>query len=202
MYITNWHWRMGQSMSHCLWRGGTPGLCEPGLRWWFRVVLSQQLWAQRRIQPPYCFNWASKPGNDMSLQPALVSYTLCLHTKTFSSFSSTGTWGEVHGKTLLKVEAAGVLWQFPVELLIFRWVSALKFVTNRAAMMDTRSWSREFHHKEEIEYCRLHFLYLGQSQETAHANTERRLFHILCLSESCPEHLDNRALILYSYLKE
>lgn len=69
-------------------------------------------------------------------------------------------------------------------------------------MMDTRRWGNEFHHKEEIEYCRLNFLYFGQSQEIAHAYIDTRLFDILGLSESCLEHLDNQALILYSYFKE
>lgn len=68
-------------------------------------------------------------------------------------------------------------------------------------MKDTRSWSYEFHHKEAIEYCPLNFLYFGQSQETAHANIDTRLFYILCLSGSRLEHLDNEALILYSISK-
>lgn len=137
------------SLIVCGW-GGTPGLCEPGLRWWFRAVLSQQLWAQRPIQPPYCFNWASKPGNDMSLQPALVSYMLCLHTKPFPLSAllvlearHTGRlawgWGCCSSLTISSRIA-----RFSMCFSFF-----LQFVTNRAAMTDTKSCSREFHHEEE-----------------------------------------------------
>lgn len=68
-------------------------------------------------------------------------------------------------------------------------------------MMDTRSWGNEFHHTDEIEHCRLNFLYFGQSQETAHANINSRLVDVLGLSESSLEQIDNQALILDSYLR-
>lgn len=83
MYITNWHGRMGQSISHCMW------LRRQARFVWTRtqmiLVCSPQPAALSAASDsaPYCFNWASKPGNDMPLQPALVSYRLCLHTKPF-----------------------------------------------------------------------------------------------------------------------
>lgn len=83
MYITNWHRRMGQSISHCMW------LRRHARFVWTRtqmiVLCSPQPAALSAASDsaPYCFNWASKPGNDMSLQPALVSYILCLPTKPF-----------------------------------------------------------------------------------------------------------------------
>lgn len=98
MYITNWHRRMGQSIFHCMWlrrharfvwtRTQMIILCSP-----HPAALSAA-----SDSAPYCFNWASKPGNDKSLQPALVSYMLCLHTQPFS-LSALLVPDKIHRKT-------------------------------------------------------------------------------------------------------
>lgn len=40
MYVTNWHWFMCQSISHCMQLSRVPGSCEPSLRWAFSIFHS------------------------------------------------------------------------------------------------------------------------------------------------------------------
>lgn len=117
-YITNWHRRTDQSISHCLW------LRRHARFVWTRTQMMVPCSPQPAalsvwFGPPYCFNWASKARKwHVTSTSACFLHTLPPH-KTFSSFSSTGTWGETHRKDSREVEAAAVLWQFPVESLIF-----------------------------------------------------------------------------------
>lgn len=82
------------SLMACGW-GGTPGSCEPGLRWSFCAVLSQQLWAQHPLQPLIVLTLSQQ-----TRKWHVTSSCICfLHTlpphRTFSSFSSFGAWGEL-----------------------------------------------------------------------------------------------------------
>lgn len=138
-----------------------------------------------RFSPLLFRLWASKAGNDISLQPGLISYILCLSTEHFPLSAL---------PVLEARHAGGLVWIPSVATAIFLaiwrriagfWtVSGLKCFTDCVATTEMRRWSNECHRREEIEYCHLNFLCFGQSQEAAYADAGTRLFHTLCLSES------------------
>lgn len=165
-----------------------------------------------RFSPLLFRLWASKAGNDISLQPGLISFILCLHTEHFP-LSALPVLEARHAGGLVCIECV----EMAIFLAISRrtvgfWtVSGLKHFTDRVATTEMRRWSNECHHREEIEYCHLNFLCFGQSQEAADADAGTRLFHTLCLAETykCDnnrlsfslEHLDYQARIFYSCRK-
>lgn len=138
-----------------------------------------------RFSPLLFRLWASKAGNDMSLQPGLISYILCLHTEHFP-LSALPVLEARHAGGLVCIESITMA----IFLVISRrtagfWtVSGIKRFTDRVAVTEMRRWSNECHQREEIEYCHLNFLRFGQSEEAAYADAGTRLFHTLCLSES------------------
>lgn len=141
-----------------------------------------------RFSPLLFQLWASKAGNDMSLQPGLISYILCLHTEHFpiSALPVLETPRRTRLNLIHCSESLFGNFQENWGFLNGRnqiW-DGLKRFTDRVATTEMRRWSNECHHREKIEYCHLNFRCFGQSQEAAFADAGTRLFHTLCLSES------------------
>lgn len=96
MYFTNWHWLIGQSISHCMQLSRVPGSCEPSLRWALGVVHSQQLSSCTSLSAPATASnslASSLPTSNEQTRKWHVTLTEAyfLHTprQTPSSFGST-----------------------------------------------------------------------------------------------------------------
>lgn len=105
MYITNWHWFMSQSISHCMQLSRLPGSSEPSLRRALCVVLSSSEAAhrpQRLTHPFIVITWSEQTRKwHVSSTRAYFLHTPCMAPwQTPSAFGSIASCDEIHRRPL------------------------------------------------------------------------------------------------------